>query len=156
MRWTMLLSLVLAACSDGSDASPTPDALVGCSGFVGDRSRPVEIAAVVGELSGEAGPTVFRPVLATDGARVPLLATPMGGFMILAGARLRNIDTCTISVTAGLRDAAGRVMSTTRPLKMEAGADGWATAPGAGFDPAEPDLEDVYFRTLRGHGEGTR
>jgi hypothetical protein len=24
-------------------------------------------------------------------------------------------------------------------------------APGAGFEPAEPDLEDVYFCTLAGH-----
>ncbi len=23
--------------------------------------------------------------------------------------------------------------------------------PGAGFDPAEPDLEDVYFSTMAGH-----
>jgi ABC-2 type transport system ATP-binding protein len=25
------------------------------------------------------------------------------------------------------------------------------TAPGAGFEPAEPDLEDVYFSTMAGH-----
>jgi ABC-type multidrug transport system ATPase subunit len=27
-----------------------------------------------------------------------------------------------------------------------------ATSPGAGFDPVEPDLEDVYFSTMAGHG----
>ena len=25
------------------------------------------------------------------------------------------------------------------------------TSPGAGFDAAEPDLEDVYFSTMSGH-----
>lgn len=30
-----------------------------------------------------------------------------------------------------------------------------ATSPGAGFDPVEPDLEDVYFSTLAGHDAST-
>jgi ABC-2 type transport system ATP-binding protein len=31
-----------------------------------------------------------------------------------------------------------------------------ATSPGAGFDPVEPDLEDVYFSTMAGHHDGHR
>jgi hypothetical protein len=29
-----------------------------------------------------------------------------------------------------------------------------ATSPGPGFDPVEPDLEDVYFSTMAGHYGG--
>ena len=29
-----------------------------------------------------------------------------------------------------------------------------STSPGAGFDPVEPDLEDVYFSTIAGHERG--
>jgi ABC-2 type transport system ATP-binding protein len=30
------------------------------------------------------------------------------------------------------------------------------SAPGPGFEPAEPDLEDVYFCTMAGHMGGRR
>ena len=29
-----------------------------------------------------------------------------------------------------------------------------ATSPGAGFDPVEPEMEDVYFSTMAGHYGG--
>jgi ABC-2 type transport system ATP-binding protein len=29
-------------------------------------------------------------------------------------------------------------------------------SPGPGFEPVEPDLEDVYFATMAGHGRTTR
>lgn len=144
MRRLLLLSVMLAACSSDADPTPAPDAAVGCSGFVGDRARSVEVEALVGEPMADY--TMFTRSLPADGARVSLAPTPMGGFILLAAARAKNIDTCSISLSTGLRDTSGKIMATRRPIKMVVTGDGWAAPEateqlgGYGLIFACPDL----------------
>jgi hypothetical protein len=113
--------MLLAACGDGGASSP--DARTDCSGFVGDRALPVEVEALVGEPDPQG---LIRPIVAGDGARVPLVASPMGSVFIHAAARAKNVDTCSTTVRVALRDMSDPGFSQERPLKLILGGDGWS------------------------------
>ena len=79
-----------------------------------------------------------EPLRAVDGAAGPdLAARDREGRAARAGARAR-----------GDLDEAPRGPHRRARLQRR--------APGAGFEPVEPDLEDVYFSTMAGHHDGSR
>lgn len=131
MRWLILPSMLLtAACGGGADTTSVPDARLGCAGFVGDRARLAEIEAIVAApeaVSDGDATTVFTPLVPVAGTRIPLIASPTGAVFIFGGARVRNVDTCAIAVTASLRDMAGHLVSGKRPMDLVATGDGWAS-----------------------------
>jgi len=92
---------------------------------------------------------------ATAGAQVPLTIPPQGGLVLFVGARVRNLDAASVTVTASLRDAADSPVLTLeqRPVHLTIGADGWAAPadPAGMFDwanlpacPLSSATRDVY------------
>jgi hypothetical protein len=130
------LAVVAAGgCGDGGLADAGGDAPQRCSGFVGDRASPVEVEAILTEPEryDDGMIAALRPVLGTQGARVPLIQAPQGGKHVFAGVRVRNLDTCPVRLVGTLRDTSGFIRFESRPVDMLAGDEGWAYA----ADPAQ-------------------
>ena len=63
----------------------------------------------------------------TDGSVVPLIFPPQGGRVIFAGARVKNIDACGVTLTGALRDLSTmQVRVDARTVNLVATADGYA------------------------------
>jgi hypothetical protein len=142
----LLVPILLASCSGGdstvSDAGSDVEPITRCSGFVGDPALPVQVEAIVtvpdGYVVTENGEQVLlKPVAGIDGMRVPLIQAPQGGKHIFAGVRVKNIDTCPVSLVGSIRDTSGRVQYEGRPVDMLVGDDGWAY-------PAQPKQIGSY------------
>ncbi|HEY0037903.1 MAG TPA: ABC transporter ATP-binding protein [Longimicrobium sp.] len=81
------------------------------------------------------------------------------GRILLEAAPLSAIDGLRGSIWRGVVDRGAlpgversHAVISTKPLAGRTGVRVFAgTPPGAGFEPAEPDLEDVYFCTMAGH-----
>lgn len=81
---------------------------------------------------------------APDAAHLqPALIGPGAVFMGAGTSRLATGELDDPSRSARLRDP--------RPHGRTVIHVYGAVAPGPGFEPAEPDLEDVYFSTMAGH-----
>jgi hypothetical protein len=119
----LVLAAVLGGCSgrgratidaaiDADDAPPCP---------IGDPAAPAEIEIVHLDASQQIVPTL-------DGARVPLVLPPQGGWIILLGVRARNLDACRLTLTTSFRDACqGPILKLDRrPAQLEDTGDGWA------------------------------
>lgn len=139
-------SLVLpAGCSGnhgaGADAGPRP-----CP--IGDLSAPAELEIVHLDASNTVIQT--QPM-----AQVPLLPPPQGGWIVLLGARARNIDGCQLTLTTALVDGCDQqiIQVDKRPTRLEPGADGWGTSTVTTFGnlpvcpelTAKRDLHDVPY-----------
>ena len=86
MRWLCVLAVV-AACGDDS-ADTSPDAATDCSGFVGDRSRPVEVEMIVGAWATDPN-DLLMPIPVSEGLRVPLIPHPTGATVLWVAARAK-------------------------------------------------------------------
>ncbi len=70
-----------------------------------------------------------QPIAGTDGMRVPMWKAPQGGKHIFAGARVRNLDICTVQLIGAVRDPATRMTRFEgRYPPFVDGGDGWAYA----------------------------
>jgi hypothetical protein len=117
---------VLAACSDppaGPDAMP-------CS--VGDPSDAPEMQVIERTVDGEIAPL-------EDGGDLQLLVPPQGGHVALVGVRIKNVDLCSSTIQAALKDpVSGRVAGIERrPVAWRVAADGFA-------EPSQPQEISDY------------
>jgi hypothetical protein len=66
-----------------------------------------------------------------DGGDVPLVEPPQGGQVLFIGVRATNLDGCSLSVRASLRDAAsGATLATDeRFVDLVTQGDGWGAPP---------------------------
>jgi hypothetical protein len=106
---------VLAAAGCGSPARCK-------TGFIGDRSQPVEIAAV---LATDGASQILSAVKAGD--PVPLEPPPQGGYVMYVGAQVRNLDACGAEIRGSLRDPVtdDEIGFDARTTNLVLGADGW-------------------------------
>lgn len=92
-----------------------------CSPVIGDLSQPIEVVplTVVRHTNQEAE--------LHDGDDLPLIPPFQGGFILLLGGKVRNLDGCNAQVTASLRDpTSGQVVGLEqRPSALLIGDDGW-------------------------------
>jgi hypothetical protein len=118
MRWFLPL---LFACSSPEpmtvDAAVQPDSVQ-----IDAPPAGPEVAIMYRSRDGMA-------VDATDGAHVPLIFPPQGGFVMLVGARVHRFDPASVTITASLRDALDSPVLTLemRPVELATGIDGWAS-----------------------------
>jgi hypothetical protein len=127
MRSTRALILILASACGGDDGSSEP--IASCEdGFVGDADAAPEVEILVRDVGGGAR-------VAEDLEPVDLILPPQGGKVLLVAPRVRNMDACSLRVTATLRDeCTNRILGIeARPLKLAASGDGWAV-------PVNPQL----------------
>jgi hypothetical protein len=133
--WVAGASLLLpAGCGGphdaGADAGPK-------SCPIGDLKAPAEIEIV--HLDAKDAVIQTQPM-----AQVPLLPPPQGGWIVLLGARARNIDGCRVTLTTALVDGCDQqiLQIDKRPTRLEPGADGWGTSTVTMFGnlPVCPDL----------------
>jgi hypothetical protein len=116
----------LAACGGSGE----PSMLAPCP--IGDPSASPEIEIVSRDMSGMVTKT------STDSS-VPLFIPPQGGWVALVGVRAKNVDGCSLTVTASLRDpTTNRIVSLEeRPVHLVVSQDGWG-------EPERPDLLDNF------------
>lgn len=112
-----------AGADAGADAEPH-----GCTtGFIGDASAAPEIVITV--IGSE---PVAKDV--SDGDVVPLIFPPQGGRVIFAGARVKNIDACGVTLTGALRDLTTKqVRVDARTVNLIPTADGLAETDATDF-----------------------
>jgi hypothetical protein len=138
-------SAIALGCGGGEapqDASETPR----CP--IGDLAAPAELEIV--HL--DARSTVIE---STAMAAVPLIQPPQGGWIVLLGARARNIDGCRISLTTALVDPCNDeiLKIDQRPTRLIAAGDGWGVSSVNAFSNLEVcphitsvrDLSDVPY-----------
>ena len=102
-----LLLLAVASLGSGCPAPPPPECR---SRFAGDPEKPLEALLAVAEPTDGGA----RLVEVKDGDRVVLQPPPQGGFVLYAGARVRNLDPCGATIGGLLRDPkSGAVRSNT-------------------------------------------
>lgn len=89
--------------------------------FVGDPNAPLEVEPIYRTVAGEMAPLA-------DGGDVPLILPPQGGKVFLVGVRARNLDVCSVRISAAvIDDCGGRVVARDgRPVFLVPDADGWA------------------------------
>lgn len=115
---------------------------------IGDLEAPAELEIVHQDAT--------STVLQTQSmAQIPLLPPPQGGWIVLLGARARNIDGCQVTLTTALVDRCDQqiIQIDKRPTRLEPGADGWGTSTVTTFGnlpvcpelTAKRDLHDVPY-----------
>jgi hypothetical protein len=126
MAW-VLAALPAVACSDDSNAI---DSGVDC--FVGDPNLAPVVEVVYRTVDG-------RTELALDQDQVPLIQPPQGGKVLLAGIRARNLNGCSLTLTALLRDPCNQriIALEQRPVSLQRDEEGWLV-------PAKPQFLDDF------------
>ncbi len=113
----------LAACSPEPDA-PADSGPACTLAFIGDKSKPLEIALTVRDANGKSVPL-------KEGDDVPLIFPPQGGRVVFVGARVNNVDPCAVKLSGAIRDVAtNQVRVDNRTVNLVLGSDGW----GGGVD----------------------
>lgn len=116
MRALIFIAVTAIAAGCGGDDDPP----VVCT--IGDPTLPIELEL----LSHSGGGFIER--LESPMTAVPLVYPLQGGEVLLIGARARNLDACSATMTTSLRDPCTDEVMTVdvRPVHLEATADGWA------------------------------
>jgi hypothetical protein len=143
--WLVAGTLAMAACGGES----TPDAREAERCPIGDMSAAPEVEIM--HLDGQSAVVHTQAM-----AEVPLLAPPQGGWIVLLGAKARNIDGCRLTLKTVLVDACNDqiLQIDSRPTKLEVGSDGWGVSSATTFGnlpvcpqlTAERDLHDAPYR----------
>jgi len=117
-RHLLLFCAVLASGCSGDDGPPPKS----CP--IGDLTAAAELQIV------NLGADLTTISTTQDSDKVPLVAPPQGGWIVLIGARARNLDGCQVTLTTALVDACdGTILNLdVRPTVLDAGADGWGTS----------------------------
>lgn len=116
------LATIAAACSGSGGLAH------GCpSGFLGDPAATPSFTFLARTAAGTAA-----EIVESDGA--PLLPAPQGGFVLFAGIRATNVDSCALNVTGALRDETTNLVIGLegRPIRLVATSGGY----GVPDDPA--------------------
>jgi len=111
-------------CSVEETVNPAPvPYLSKCQhGVIGDPKKIPEIEILTLTPEGQ-----FQPV--TEGASVSLAFPPASGRVLLAGARVRNMDPCAIRIRGEIADpVSGQNRIDIRIINMEPTDDGWASS----------------------------
>lgn len=138
-------ALVASACG-GESTQDAPEA-ERCP--IGDMSAAPEVEIM--HLDGQ------NAVITTQAmAQVPLQAPPQGGWIVLLGAKARNIDGCRLTLKTVLVDACDNqiLQIDSRPTKLEVGSDGWGVSSATTFGnlpvcpqlTATRDLHDAPYK----------
>ena len=117
LRTALVAVLVAVGCSPAD--SPATDA--GCGRpFIGDAGASIEV------VPGVAADGAF--VELNDGDALPLVAPPQGGHVSFVAVRVRNIDTCSVRLTARLRSQTTGLIAgqDARDITVVEQPDGWA------------------------------
>jgi len=140
-----ILTSALAIGCGGESHSDAPEA-PRCP--IGDMAAPAELEIV--HLDARNAVINTQPM-----QTVPLLAPPQGGWIVLLGARARNIDGCRIKLTTALIDACNNdiIQVDQRPTLLERTPDGWGISSATTFGnlpvcpqlTATRDLHDVPY-----------
>jgi hypothetical protein len=114
-----LAAALAAACGGGGDTSD--DGAAPCP--IGDVAAPIELEVVHLDEQSQVKPT-------TNGTRVPLVAPPQGGWIVLLGVRARNLDGCGLKLTTSFNEACnGPVIKLdSRPARLMDMGDGWGVS----------------------------
>jgi hypothetical protein len=145
-QWIAAAALVVPAGCGGSHGAAADAGARPCP--IGDLAAPAELEIV--HLDGS------NAVIHTQAmAQVPLLPPPQGGWIVLLGARARNLDGCNATLTTVLIDGCDQqiIKVDKRPTRLEPGADGWGTSTVTTFGnlpvcpqlTAKRDLHDVPY-----------
>lgn len=111
----LLATLMAGSCGHPPDPKP-PSQCPG--GFLGG-STDTQLEVFARGPLGEALPL-------SDGANVPLLNAPQGGYVAFIGARATNLDSCQVTLTGSVRDLAnGQVRLDERTINLEPDSTGW-------------------------------
>lgn len=148
-RSTTALALASAALVVGcGGGNATPDALVTQPCPIGDLAAPAELEIV--QLDAQNMVSKSEAM-----ATVPLIQPPQGGWIVLLGARARNIDGCRIHLTTALIDPCNNqiLKIDIRPTLLVEGSDGWGVSAVNAFSNLEicphitssRDLNDVPY-----------
>lgn len=120
----ILLACTLAACPDdppdgtGGSGGEGPSCTVG---FLGDQAQSPEL-----EVFFYGADEADHPV--ADGAVLDMIEPPQGGRVIYVGARARNVDGCSVLLTATLRDpTTNQIRFDTRTANLQDEGDGWGS-----------------------------
>jgi hypothetical protein len=108
-------------CSGGEPPTPSEDAgTSGCSlPFLGDPSAEPDI-----ELVALRPGAILEPII--EGGSVSLLLPPAAGFVIFAGASVRNMNPCAARIAGQLKDPMSeKVRIDKRIINLEPTNDGW-------------------------------
>jgi hypothetical protein len=140
-----LAALVVVFGCGGESRSDAPEAQH-CP--IGDMAAPAELEIV--HLDARNAVINTQPM-----QTVPLLAPPQGGWIVLLGARARNIDGCRVKLTTALIDACNNeiIQVDQRPTLLEKTSDGWGVSSATTFGnlpvcpqlTATRDLHDVPY-----------
>jgi hypothetical protein len=141
----ILIAALLAACGGGGDDAPA-DALPRCP--IGDPSAPAELEIVHLDRDNQV-------VTTASSQQVPLVAPPQGGWIVLLGARARNLDGCEVQLTTSFHDLCSPdiIKVDARPTHLDPTGDGWGLTSVTTFanlpfcpQPAAPrNLHDQPF-----------
>ena len=126
------------------------------SPLVGDESLDPEIELVNRTAIGQL-------VEAVDGGDVELFRPPQGGKVFLIAARVRNMDSCQLSIQGALRDPeTGRIIGNdVRPFPNRVNDDGaieplsppslssWANVPACPSQAAERNVNDELYEACQ-------
>jgi hypothetical protein len=111
-------ALVVACSSAPEETGEVP--IAGCTlEFLGDRDKPIEMELVY--LDAE---DALHPL--EDGATLPMIVPPQGGWVVFVGARATNVDPCGLTIKGVLRDPGNeQVRVDERTTRLEPLGDGW-------------------------------
>ena len=128
IEWRAWALIVFAAC--GGDDGVTTEA--SCTDFAGDPNELPQVEMIARGADGSSH-------VAQDMDAVDLILPPQGGKVFLVAPRVRNMSTCSLRVTATLRDeCTNRIIGLeARPLRLTPAADGWA-------EPVNPQLASSW------------
>jgi len=143
----VIIAGVLAASACGGESTPDAREAERCP--IGDMSAAPEVEIM--HLDAQ------NAMIKTEAmAQVPLLAPPQGGWIVLLGAKARNIDGCRLTLKTVLVDACNNqlLQIDQRPTKLEVGGDGWGVSSVTTFGnlpvcpqlTAERDLHNVPYK----------
>jgi hypothetical protein len=141
----VIAALALPACGGES----TPDAPEAQSCPIGDMSAAPEVEIM--HLDAQSAVVQTQAM-----AQVPLIPPPQGGWIVLLGAKARNIDGCRLNLKTVLVDTCNNeiIGLDSRPTKLVVGSDGWGVSSVTMFgnlavcpqQTATRDLHDAPYK----------
>lgn len=114
----LFVAFATACSSEPPETAEVP--VPGCPfEFLGDADKPVEMELLYRGVDGTTHPL-------EDGANLPMIVPPQGGWVVFVGARATNVDPCGLTIKGVLRDGASeQIRLDERTTNLEPLGDGW-------------------------------